>query len=207
MEDITAHANSCATQAPSASHPTMEPLERQSSAPAVLLESLKYPGYTKLQPMLCRSDTLLETYEKLSGALYTLHRQKGILTKDTRCGYTVDAFFQCISRLCDLLETTIASAMDIIHGAGHVTHDGIFKLALMGVSTSLDIYECLLRSINPADDGEVDCPQSPQAGISSWGSVQLPWLPGQMETDTTIFRPRVMDGHFKRLKFHSRSIS
>ena len=145
--------------------------------------------------MLYRSDKLLETYEKVSCTLFTLHRKRTILGESAACVYTIDGLFRCVSTLCDLLETTVPAANALIDRAGYITNNGIFKLGLMGISIALEIYENLLHNYQ-----RVSCPEDFSGEKTSHDVVQLSIVSDTMELANIILRCTFMDIHLRRLR-------
>ncbi|GAB1207665.1 hypothetical protein APSETT445_006390 [Aspergillus pseudonomiae] len=151
--------------------------------------------YLDFRPMLYRSDKLLETYEKVSCTLFTLHRKRTIPGESAACVYTIDGLFQCVSTLCDLLETTVPAANALIDRASYITNNGIFKLGLMEISIALEIYENLLHNYQ-----RVSCPEDFSGEKTSHDVVQLSIASDTMELANIILRCTFMDIHLRRLQ-------
>ncbi|KAE8332462.1 hypothetical protein BDV39DRAFT_200083 [Aspergillus sergii] len=199
-EDIAHCVNNDVYQSPFGIKPypydiPVNPFTGHSPASIGSFQSPRSQEYINLRPMLYRSDKLLETYEKMSCALFTLYRKRMILGESTACVYTIDGLFQCVSTLCGLLETTVPAATTLIDTAGYITNNGIFKLGLMGVSIILEIYENLLRNYQ-----RLECPEDFDTEKASQDVSQVTCSSDNVEFASIMLRYTVMDIHLRRLQ-------
>ncbi|KAE8372287.1 hypothetical protein BDV26DRAFT_298001 [Aspergillus bertholletiae] len=144
------------------------------------------------RPMIYPHECTMETYEKLSCVLFTLHSKKVFLGEPTASLHTIDDFFQCVFTMCDLLETTVPAANVLINRAGYVTNNGIFKVGLMGISIVLEIYAKVLHN-----DKAIDCLEDFHRGKTPADVFRFDLL---SDSADTMLRYTAMGIHLRRLQ-------